>query len=86
MAELDIDIDCLDDFMDVIEKDFKIESLLADLDLELELEATTIDFNVSAISKLLHKHIPYFHKVSFIFLALDMGLFDNSYREEVKKH
>ena len=47
MAELDIDIDCLDDFMDVIiEKDFKIESLLDDLDIELDLEATTIiDFN-----------------------------------------
>ena len=42
MAELDIDIDCLDDFMDVIEKDLKIESLLVDLDLELDLEATSI--------------------------------------------
>lgn len=71
--------------MDVIEKDFKIESLLADLDLELELqlelEATTIDFNVNAISKLLNELIPYCHKVSFIFLALlNMSLFDNNYR------
>ena len=46
-----MDIDCLDDYMDIIEKDFEIESLLDDLDLELELEATTIDLNVSAISK-----------------------------------
>ena len=48
--------------MDVIEKYFKIESLLADLDieLELELEATTIDFNVNAISKLLNELIPFY--------------------------
>ena len=73
--------------MDVIEKDFKIESLLADLDLELEVEveATTIDFNVYAISKLLNQHIPYFRKVSFIFLALDMSLFDNNYRESIDR-
>ena len=46
-----MDIDCLDDYMDIIKKNFEIESLLDDLDLELELEATTIDLNVSAISK-----------------------------------
>jgi hypothetical protein len=85
MAELDIDIDCLDDFMDVIEKDLKIESLLVDLDLELDLEATSIYFNVSAIPKSLYEPIPYVHKVSFIFLALDMGLFDNNYREDVHR-
>ena len=46
-----MNIDCFDDFMDIIKKNFEIESLLDDLDLELELEATTIDLNVSAISK-----------------------------------
>ena len=76
MAELDIDLDCLDNFMDVIEKDFKIESLLDDLDLELDLEATTIAFNVSTIPKSFYEPIPYVHIVSFIFLALDMGLFE----------
>ena len=70
--------------MDVKEKDFKIESLLADLDLEqelqLELEVTTIDFNVKAIPKLLNELISYCHKVSFIFLALNMSMFDNKHR------
>ena len=44
MAELVMDIDCLDDFMDGIEKNFEIESLFDNFNLELELEATTIDY------------------------------------------
>ena len=64
MNELVMDIDCLDDFMDVIEKDLKIESILDDLDLDLELEASCTDFNISAIPKSLYEQISYVHKVS----------------------